>query len=436
MQALDRNLERVFSMGLWPSVVCAALVLGQAASGARFPQLAELVVKLDAGSLSEREAAEQAILALGPGVLAELPEAPPRSSAETRQRLARIRQTLLTSRAESVLNASQVPATESGIALSALFEAWQQQTGNRIWDYRSEFGQDNDDLTVDTALEARPFWPALDDLLDRLDLSVYSYSGEPAVAIVARGPRESDRLNRASYSGAFRVQALHFDAHRDLRDDGQTTLSLGLEMAWEPRLRPVAIVLDPIDLKGQDAEGRAIEAADAEAELEAMVNPGSVTAEIDVPLAPPPADCREIARLQGKFTVLLPGGIEEFRFQSLESARDARQRRGGVEVTLEQMRKNNDLWEARLLIAFDEASGALESHRGWIYDNEAFLLDAQGNQLANDGYQTTYESENGVGVAYLFDLPQGPGGYTLVYRTPAAILNSELSFELKDLPLP
>ena len=129
------------------------------------------------------------------------------------------------------------------------------------------------------------------------------------------------------------------------------------------------------------------------AELEALINPGSVTAEMDISLAPPEDGSRVIATLDGKLSVLIPGGIEEFRFGPIDPRREKSERRGGVIVTLEGMRKNNDLWEARLRVAFDDASGPLESHRSWIYDNEAFLLAADGTYARLHRIQFTHAAE-------------------------------------------
>lgn len=398
--------------------------------------VAELVRQLDAERLVDRDAAEARLVELGPAVLELLPEPGPRISAEVRQRLARVRQALLTARARLVATASRVGWNKTPATLSELLTAWEQASGNRLVDYREQFGQAADDPAIDFTIDEQDFWPALDALADRLSLTVYPYAGEPVLALVARGTAQRPRVGRGAYAGAFRIEALRMDAHRDLRDAAETTLALGLEFAWEPRLRPVGLVLDPLDLAIRDDQDRAVEAVESSAEYEAMVNPGSVSAEFDIPLAPPADDARQLASVRGTATVLLPAGTEELRFAKLDGARNESQRRGGVVVTLESMRKNNDVWEARLRVAFDETSGALESHRGWVYDNEALLLDPQGNAVPHDGYQTTSESENEVGVAYLFDLPAGPAGYTLVYKTPVVILRSTLEFELRDLPLP
>jgi hypothetical protein len=89
-------------------------------------------------------------------------------------------------------------------------------------------------------------------------------------------------------------------------------------------------------------------------------------------------------------------------------------------------------------VRFDRAANALESHRGWIYENECYLLDAKGNRKGNDGLEANLLDVNEVGVAYKFDLGEKgtPAGYKLVYRTPAAIIKIPVEFELKNIDRP
>lgn len=89
-----------------------------------------------------------------------------------------------------------------------------------------------------------------------------------------------------------------------------------------------------------------------------------------------------------------------------------------------------------MALRFDDAANALESHRGWVYQNEAYLTDKDGKKLENVGFQATRQETNEVGVAYLFDLPDGPEGCKFVYKTPALVLQLPVEYELKDIELP
>jgi hypothetical protein len=107
-----------------------------------------------------------------------------------------------------------------------------------------------------------------------------------------------------------------------------------------------------------------------------------------------------------------------------------------VSVVVDQVRKNNEVWEVRMRVVFDKAAGALESHLGWIFNNEAYLENPAGEQVQYATLETTRQTENEVGVAYLFDVPEGLKGHTFVYKTPVAIVNMPVEYELKDLELP
>lgn len=418
-------------------LMTAACLLADPAAGVDLaPQVRKLVRQLDAAELATREAAEAALLELGPAALETLPTDVERMSAEAQQRLGRVRRQLQQRKAESFTDGSTVTLRAEDMSLEEALAQLERQTGNKLVDFRQQFGQEALDAALTFNFENRPFWPTLDEILDQADMAVYGYSGEPGIAVVQRAAQASPRLGQASYRGAFRIEAVQMEAHRQLRDVGQAGLQLQLEVAWEPRLRPLGIrqALDEVTLT--DDRGEAIQLAANEGQLEALVTPGTMLTELALPLVPPPRISQEIATLAGTLSVLLPGGIETFSFDGLLNARKTHLKKGGVRVTLDEARKNNELWEIRIRVAFDETSGALESHRGWVFDNEAYLLGPDDQPRSHDGFETTLQSESEVGVAYLFDVPAGLEGFRFVYKTPVVVLNVPIEYELKHLPLP
>ena len=112
------------------------------------------------------------------------------------------------------------------------------------------------------------------------------------------------------------------------------------------------------------------------------------------------------------------------------------ERRGGVQVTIDDVRKNNAIWEVHMRLALDEGNPALESHRGWAYQNKSYLVGKDGQPIDMAGIETTRQTPNEVGVAYLFDLPDGIEGLSWVYETPAAIIELPVEYEIKDIELP
>ena len=170
--------------------------------------------------------------------------------------------------------------------------------------------------------------------------------------------------------------------------------------------------------------------------LDVEVPDGTQAAEIILPFELPPRDVKRITTLSGKLQALVPGRQVKFRFDDLANAAGKTQRRGGVQVTVDDVRKNNAIWEVHMRLALDEDNDALQSHRGWVFQNLSYLVGKDGEPIDNAGFETTRQTPNEVGVAYLFDLPDGIEGLTWVYETPAAIVELPVEYELKDIELP
>ena len=87
-------------------------------------------------------------------------------------------------------------------------------------------------------------------------------------------------------------------------------------------------------------------------------------------------------------------------------------------------------------VRYDQATGALESHRGWVYRNPRYIVNAEGERLEDWADELTGQTDTEIGFAFAFDLPNGPQGLSFVYETPAVILRMPIEFELKDIDLP
>lgn len=424
---------------LIPCLYCGQAAAGGAAAAgdaALQTQVQRLVKQLDGDTLAEREAAEKELVGLGPSILPVLAPITSRTPAEVKVRLTRIRQTLEKAAAEAAAQASLV-TLHGSLPLAEALAAIQQQTGNKLIDLREKFGQQRTNPAVTVDFDKTPFWQALDQLLDQVNLTVYAFGGEPgAVAVVARSEEEQARAKRAAYSGLFRFEGLRIQATRDLRNPKNQSLRLGLEVTWEPRTTPILLQVPLADLQATDERGGKLTVESRAGNLEVPVESALSAVELQLPLSLPARDVQKIATLRGSVVALVPGRLETFEFSDLENAKEVVQRRAGVTVTLEQVRKNVDVYELRLRVRFDKAENALESHRGWIYANEAYLLDAAGKRLDHAGLQAFRQAADEVGVAYLLDPDRGLKGLKFVYQTPAMLVKMPVTFELQDLPLP
>ena len=170
--------------------------------------------------------------------------------------------------------------------------------------------------------------------------------------------------------------------------------------------------------------------------LDVEVPNGTQAAEITLPFDLPTRDVKKIASIKGKLHILVPGRQVKFRFDDLVNVAGKSQHQGGVQVTVDDVRKNNAVWEVHMKFALDEDNGALQSHRSWVFQNVSYMVDKAGERIDNGGLETTQQGKNEVGVAYVFDLPNGVEGLSWIYETPAAIVELPVDFEIKNIDLP
>jgi hypothetical protein len=98
--------------------------------------------------------------------------------------------------------------------------------------------------------------------------------------------------------------------------------------------------------------------------------------------------------------------------------------------------KNQALWEVHMRVKLNGLEGGIPSHQGWVFQNITYLKDKNGEHIDHAGFETEMQTETEAGFAYFFETPDDIDQYTWVYRTPTAIVNLPVEFELKDVPLP
>ncbi len=412
-----------------------ALLLGQALGDDPSVEstVRRLVRQLDGPRLAERETAERELLEMGPKVLDLLPTPQDRLSAEVQQRVGRIRHMLTQQLAVAAAEPSRVKL-EGTLPLTEILTGIQEQTGNRIV-LRDAGGLGGErKLTVD--FDGVSFWQALDELTQQAGLSVYPYGEDKAIALVARGEGSQARESLVSYSGPFRFEAIRVLAQRDLRAADGGSLRLTVEATWEPRLSPISLQQPMNTVEALDEKGNPIAVDQQKAAIEVPVSPLATAVEIVLPFELPSREVNKIARLSGNLRALVPGNIETFRFDDLTEAKNVEKRVAGVTVRLEQVRKNNAVWEVRIRVRYDEPAGSMASHRTWMFDNEAYLEGPQEKKLEYDAFETTWQSENEFGIAYLFGLQEPLDDYFFVYKTPSRILASDFHYAIEGVELP
>ena len=168
---------------MWQAVlIVGSLLVGQepaVPSGALTGQVARLIRQLDDDRPDNRQAAEAALIELGPDVLELLPATDAVASAEVRERLTRVRGRLQTERSRRSVEASLV-SLDGDMTLAEALHAIQQQTGNAL------LGYEDLDQRVTIHWPQVPFWEALDQVLDEGHLTIDPFAGDRRGLMIRR----------------------------------------------------------------------------------------------------------------------------------------------------------------------------------------------------------------------------------------------------------
>lgn len=385
--------------------------------------------QLESEQAQQRDAAEKQLVELGPTVLPLLPQITPRTSGELKGRLQRIRQALQRVNIESFFEASTVTLSGSYTLTDALAQI-EQQTQNEI---ELQSGAGGSSANVQLAAEEQPFWSVMSEIMDQAKLRINPFGTTEGKLVLSPGAPASVQ---PFFSGPFQVQAISVQSRRVFNSPLDGQLDLSIQLAWEPRLEPVFLEIPMATVKATTSDGGELAAANAQAVLEIPLNLGGCTTQIDLQLARPERSVAKIASLTGDLVVAVPGERHEYVFARFGNGARQTEKYGEVTVTLEGARRNGAVYEMRILASFGDAQGALESFRGWILSNQAYLLDANGKKMENVGLQTYAITPNAVGIAYLFQINADPDSYKLVYESPSTITKQTFSYELVDIELP
>src|SRR4051812_38249194 len=269
-------------------------------------QINQLIGRLNGDRAAERDEAEKKLLELAgtstaqsDRVLQALPTDSDQMPLALRDRLARIRQQIEDRGAKASTAASTLTLSAKEMPLSEVIAAIEKQTGNRLVNNTDQQEGEGRKVNVTIDLKNEQFWPALDKILDKAMLGAYPYSGKDTLSIVGRDPAEGPRFGRAAYQGPFRLEVTEVQAERNLRQPKQTLLKLQLEVAWEPRLRPIAISQPATDVHARTDAGGELAAAQQQASLDVEVPTGTQAAEVSLPFDLPSRDVKKIKSLHG-----------------------------------------------------------------------------------------------------------------------------------------
>ncbi|MEM8734255.1 MAG: hypothetical protein AAGG44_08535 [Planctomycetota bacterium] len=393
-------------------------------------QVREELLKLESADLADRDAAEKRLVEMGAGVLKFLPDVDSNTSGEMKIRLQRIRQSMEDQDLGAFFEASKI-TLEGTMSVRDAIDSIMDQTDNVIT-LQGEDAFGDTDVTLSAVDE--PFWSVMDTIMATAGLRVNAFGTTESDLVLAPGGEYSEDAPPAFSSGPFRVEPTFVQATKQFNAQLPGQLQVSILVTWEPRLEPVFMQIPMSSVKA-DVGGATIEATNSQAAPEIPLNYGSTT-QVDLQLALPERKESKIDSLKGEFVIAVPGQRHKYEFKKFGNGARQSQEFGDVKVVLEGARRNGKVYEMRVLVEFDDGQGALDSFRGWVLSNEAFLLDAGGARVENLGLNTYAVTNNAVGIAYLFQINDDPNKFTLVYESPSSISRQTVAYELKDIQLP
>lgn len=391
-------------------------------------QVRRLVLLLDGNKLSLRERAEKELIQLGPEILSYLPDDSEVESDEVRQRLERIRITHQKKLSALVTQASQVDLAGQMTIQEAL-EQLARQTGNLVTSRQDE------ELFLFEYTQ-RPYWEALDGILDRGQLNLaLARTANGQISTLARPPQQRSLSGQAFYKGVFRVEAVQVSSVRDLQNPELRSTRLTVDIRWEPRLQPIYLAIPLKSVGGATENGVRVLADDPEGLRTANVE-GNVTAvRVQLPLASVARSESLLGQLQGTISTVIPGYRGTFSFADLTKA-DQQRRQGGVQVLLHSARAIDKECQVSFSVVYPPAARAFESHRGWIRNNPAWLTDAEGRRLKPSMLMMVGQSGNRIDFRCRFPFAGSLRDCTFSYQSPVLLAEQQIPFQLKEIPLP
>ena len=388
----------------------------------------EMVDQLDAPESVKRREAEQWLEQAGPAALEFLPEVGESRSKDANNRLAKIRLRLQAMKAEAGLVDVRVYLNQVS-SLSEALEAISRDSGVEF-----EYSGDKT-VPIDAVATPLPFWHAVDLVLDQAKLDVNFYGGSRETLMLV--PREDDRPDRvmsAAYTGVYRLEPTTVTAKRVLTRPSLSGLNVSLEIAWEPRVTPIGLTI-PIDqVSAILDDGGRLKSQSSGDTIDIATNSDIAFSEFYLPMELPVGSPQKIKRLTGVLQALLPS--ERQRFQVSLVGEGTSQKIDAMTVTVEQAKENGTIYEVRVGVALENPDRSLESHRQWLFSNEAFVVGADGGRIDHLGFNVFRQASDGAGISYLFDLGDDLSELKFVYVSPTAVVKNEVPFVLTDITLP
>lgn len=326
-----------------------------------------------------------------------------------------------------------VPATrlnlKADVPLSEAVRAIQQQSGQKL-DVR---GIDPTKPTG-SAQTGVPFWTGLETLASAVGGRVETGNQGREIRLVplqAHTPPAPSSVDEA-----FRTVVRSLNARRDF-DTGRTHYEIGLDLHWEPRFPVVRIDSEPRIALIQNDRGEKITVTTAGVKSPVSGYQHSATVRVEGISR----QAREIAQLNGEFSVTASPRMLTFTFDDLKARPGLSQSIDGVTVELASLQPRDDRWDLQLKLNYPATHPNFESFESWTGRNTVKLISPDRKRVVRESSFDMLESGRTAVATYRFfsqsaDRPSDLRGWILLYDTPAPLREFPVKFAFQKLALP
>ncbi len=214
--------------------------------------------------------------------------------------------------------------------LSQALESIQRQTGNVI-ELQSQDASAS--TTIDIEWTDRPFWSAMDEIMDQANLRINAFGSTQGNLVVSPGGGSSS--NQPFVNGPFRIDLVSVQTRRLFNSQFEGQLDISFQVVWEPRLKPVFMQIPMATVQLLMPDGNTLSALNPQAAPEVPLNLGSCATQVDLQVQRPQRTVQKIESLKGEVVIAIPSQRHQYAFEKFGNGARQQQKFGDVSVTLE-----------------------------------------------------------------------------------------------------
>lgn len=281
-----------------------------------------------------------------------------------------------------------------------------------------------------------PLWEALEHIATQTNSRIVLVERGHKVRMEPRGVSKTV----AATSGAFRV-VVDQVVGRALLGHGLTLYEVNLDIHWEPRYTVFRIDSNPKITRATDDRGTLLTSKPGAV----RVQPDGAVSTSKVSLGGLTRDSKQIAVLAGEFRVTATPRMLAFKFADLTAKLPQTQTQEQVTVALKRFINDETAWVVELELTYPPGQPTFESFEAevWLRHNRPQLVSPGGGKTFDaDSYEYSITDDSAGGrkvlATYGFKGVANPlaRGWSLVYETPAPLIEFAVPFELRAIPLP